>query len=75
MNKRINLGKEVKEEIISEIKRYFSEERDEEIGDLGATLMLDFIIDHIAPSFYNQGIRDSILFMTEKVDDLYGLEI
>jgi len=75
MNKRINLSKENKAKIISEIKRYFIEERDEEIGDLAADLMLDFIIEHIGPSIYNQGIRDSILYMTEKVDDLYGLEI
>lgn len=75
MKKKVNLSKDLKTQIISEIKRYFLEERDEDIGDLAAALMLDFIIQHIGPAFYNQGIKDSIMFMNEKVDDMYCLEI
>ena len=75
MKRKINLSKELKAQIISEIKRYFLEERDEDLGDLAADLMLDFIMEHVGPAFYNQGIKDSIVFMNEKVDDMYGLEI
>lgn len=75
MKRKIELSKDAKEQIISEIKRYFLEERNENIGDLAATLVLDFLIEHVGSIFYNQGIRDSILFMSDKVDDLYSLEI
>lgn len=75
MKRKIELNKDAKKQIISEIKRYFLEDRDENIGDLAATLLLDFLIENVGPVFYNQGIRDSILFMSDKVDDLYGLEM
>lgn len=75
MKSKIELSKDVKDQIISEIKRYFSEERNEDMGDLAATLFLDFLIDHVGPAFYNQGIKDSISYMSDKVDDLYALEI
>ena len=41
------------------IKNYFLKGREEEIGDLAAGLMLDFIIEELAPEFYNQGIQDA----------------
>lgn len=75
MKSKINLNKEQKEQAILKIKEYFEAERDEDLGDLGATLILDFITENLAPAFYNQGIKDAILFMNEKVDDLYGLEV
>lgn len=75
MKRKINLNKDSKDQVILEIKRYFLEERNEEIGDLAATLLVDFLTEHIGPVFYNQGIQDAILFMNDKVDDLYSLEI
>ncbi len=71
----IEIKKDTKNKIIEEIKRYFKEQRDEEIGDLAAMLFLDFIIEHIGPEFYNQGIKDSITYMHDKIEDLYSLEI
>ena len=72
--RKVTLSKEDREKLISEIQEYFLEERDEELGNLAAGFVLDFIIEHIAPTFYNQGIRDSIRYMNERVEDLYGLE-
>ena len=74
MNSRIKLDKEDKEYIISKIIEYFEKEKNEEIGNLGATLYLDFITENIAPYFYNQGVKDSISFMNDKIDDMYSLE-
>jgi len=73
--RKVTLSKEDREKLISEIQAYFWEERDEELGNLAAGFMLDFIIANIAPTFYNQGIRDSIKYMNERVEDLYGLEL
>lgn len=52
----IKIDKEKKDEMISAIKAYFQKEKDEDIGDLAAVLLLDFIIEELAPEFYNQGV-------------------
>ncbi len=45
----IQVTKERRDLIISEIKNYFLKERDEEMGDLAAGLVLDFIMEKTAP--------------------------
>lgn len=45
MNKKIELSKEKQEHMISMIKDYFRKERDEELGDLAAMLILDFFME------------------------------
>jgi len=75
MNEKIKLDKEEKKQAIAEIKRYFSQEREEDIGDLAAALILDFIDNKIAPVYYNRGIKDSIGFINGKLEDLHSLEI
>ncbi|ODA39359.1 DUF2164 domain-containing protein [Desulfosporosinus sp. BG] len=70
----IELKKEVREELIESIKRYFWSERDEEITRLGAELLLDFIVNEIGPYLYNRGIEDSYKYMNERIEDLLGLE-
>lgn len=72
---RIKLSKETREYMIKEIKRYFSNERDEELGDLAANLFLDFIIEELAPEFYNQGVYDSCNFIKDKSEDLLSIQI
>lgn len=75
MNKKLVLDKEKKDIAISKLKDYFLNERDEEIGDLAASLLIDFIIETVGPDIYNNGIKDSIAFMSEKIEDMYGLEV
>jgi len=70
----IVLSKETKGDMIAAIKRYCSEERGEEIGDLQANLILDFILEHLAPELYNQGVRDSCHSMAEMIDDVLSLQ-
>ncbi|MBU5483801.1 DUF2164 domain-containing protein [Clostridium sp. MSJ-11] len=72
--KKIVLDKDKKKEMIESIKEYFSEERDEEIGDLAATLLLNFIIEELAGEFYNQGIEDAYRYMNDRVEDMLGLQ-
>lgn len=72
--KKFKLEKEVKERIVSAMQRYFVEERDEEIGNLSAELLLQFMIEQVGPAIYNQAIRDAHLLVTKKIEDLYGLE-
>lgn len=70
----INLSQELKKQAIDDIKRYFSENREEEIGQLAAELLLDFMCEKVGAVIYNQAIRDAHTFMSEKVEDLYALE-
>jgi uncharacterized protein (DUF2164 family) len=66
----VTITKERKDEMISEIKTYFSRERGEETGDLAAGLILDFILEKLAPAFYNQGIDDAYQYMKDAAEDL-----
>ena len=72
---KIIIAKEKKIEMINEIKEYFLKERDEDLGDLASALILDFIIEKIAPEFYNQGIYDSYKYMSERNEDLLSILI
>ena len=74
MNKdKIKLSKEKRADMISSIKTYFLNQRDEELGDLASGFILDFIIEELAPEFYNQGVSDSHKFMSERVEDLLSI--
>ena len=66
----MKISKEKREEMISSIKNYFEKERDEELGDLASRLLLDFMIEELAPEFYNQGVMDSYKFMNVRCEDL-----
>jgi uncharacterized protein (DUF2164 family) len=72
---KIKLTKEQREDMVKSIKRYFKTERGEEIGDLGAGLLLDFIIDRMAPEFYNQGVLDSGRYMNERIEDMMAVQV
>jgi uncharacterized protein (DUF2164 family) len=69
----IELTKERRDILISEIKNYFSKEREEILGDLAAGLILKFIMEKIAPEFYNQGVYDAHKYMKESAEDLLSI--
>ncbi len=56
---KIKFSKEEKEVIVSRIKRYFSEELDQEIRQFDAEFLLDFFSEEIGPYFYNRGLYDA----------------
>jgi len=74
LKKELDLKKEVREVLIGSLKTYFWNERDEEIGNLGAELLLDYILNNIGPHIYNKAIEDSYAYMYERIEDLRGLE-
>jgi uncharacterized protein (DUF2164 family) len=71
---KIVITKESREEMAVAIKIYFSQERGEEIGDLKANLIVDFIIEKLAPEFYNQGVRDSCQYMKDMIEDVLSIQ-
>lgn len=74
MNNQIKLSKEKREDMIALVKAYFLTERDEELGDLASGFFLDFIIEKLAPDFYNQGVWDAYTYMNAKIEDLLEIQ-
>jgi len=74
MSKKIELDKDKQKILISEIKAYFMKERDEDLGELSASLILDFITEKIAPEFYNLGVQDSYKYIDKKLQDLLEIQ-
>ncbi len=73
-NPKIKLTNEKRRTMIESIQTYFYKERDEDLGDLAAGLILDFIMDELAPEIYNQGVYDSYSYMTERVDEILSIQ-
>lgn len=73
-NNKIKLTGEKREYMISSIKNYFLNERDEDLGDLASGMILDFFIDELATEFYNQGVYDSYIYMNDRCEDLLSIQ-
>ncbi len=54
----IKIPTEARKQSITSIERYFATNMEEKIGNLGAELLLDFILAEIAPSIYNKAVAD-----------------
>lgn len=72
--------RERRADLLHKLKAYFREERDEDLGDLAANLLLDFIERELGPIFYNQGVKDAkaktvsaFATLTEEMDYLERL--
>ncbi len=68
----IKLSKEAREQLIASIQRYADEELENEIGHLGAQLLLDFVLVEVGPFVYNQAIQDAQGYFQERTMDLDG---
>jgi uncharacterized protein (DUF2164 family) len=69
----IKLPDETTVKITASIKRYVSEELEQDIGDLKAGLLLDYVLREIGPSVYNQAIADAQAYLQERVADMDGV--
>jgi uncharacterized protein (DUF2164 family) len=59
-------------EIVASLQRYFEKELESELSDLRAKLLLEYILQEIAPFAYNRGVKDAETFVRTKLDDLTG---
>ena len=55
----IKLKPETQARFIASIKRYFAENLDDDIGELKASLLLEFVLKEIGPSIYNRAVADA----------------
>jgi len=67
---KIELPDDSRKRAITSLRRYFAAELDQEIGDLKAGLLLDFMLQEIGPSIYNVAISDAQTYMRDRVADL-----
>ena len=68
----IKLSEEIEDRLVASIQRYFSQNMDEEMGDLKTRLLLDFCIKEIGPPIYNQAITDAQSHLQDKVAEMDG---
>ena len=54
----ITLNKESRAAAVTSIERYFKDELDEKIGNIRAAALLNFFLEEIGPSIYNQAVAD-----------------
>jgi uncharacterized protein (DUF2164 family) len=59
-----------RKQAIAALREYFAAEMDEPIGDLKASLLLEFILRELGPSVYNQAIADARVFFEQRSNDL-----
>lgn len=76
--KPIEFSKEEHAAITAKLRDYFARELDQELGQLPAEMLLDFIGKEIGGAFYNRGVHDAQQLVQQKAEDiveaLYGLE-
>ena len=68
----ITLTPEAEAQTMASLKRYVREELDQDIGDLKAKLLLDYLLKEVGPVVYNQAISDAQTYFTGRVADLEG---
>lgn len=69
----VTLSDDHRERAIVSIRQYFSEALEQEIGELKAGLLLDYILEEIGPAVYNRAIADARAFFEEHAADLDGV--
>ncbi|RYD68088.1 MAG: DUF2164 domain-containing protein [Verrucomicrobiaceae bacterium] len=68
----IHLTPDQRKQAIQSIGRFLEEELEQDIGEMQAGFLLNYILTEIAPIAYNQGVSDARRFFDEKLQDLSG---
>lgn len=67
---KIELDKERSRRMIEKIRIFMENEFDQPIGELKAGLLLEFLLNELGPSIYNQGLSDAQAFVQDRLIDL-----
>jgi len=68
----IEISKQERGDAIVSLQRYFRENFSDEIGEMPAGLLLNYILEEIGPAIYNKAIEDAQARMEQRVMDLPG---
>jgi len=66
----ITLSRDQSARLTASVRRFLSEQLDEEVGDMKARAFVDYALKEIGPLVYNQAVRDAERFMAERLGDL-----
>lgn len=64
------LPDEARAQAVAALRHYLADNLDQEVGDLKATLLLDFVVSEFGPTIYNQAIADARAFLDERIADM-----
>ena len=64
------LSKEARAQAVASIERYFIEHMEERIGNSQAAALLNYVLEEIGPSIYNQAIADAQERLRMRIDEL-----
>ncbi len=67
---KISFTSEEKALITDRLKRYFSTELSQELGQFDAEFLLDFLSRELGAYFYNRGLYDAQIALTAKLEDI-----
>lgn len=65
-----NLTNEDKKKLLEEIKNYFYQERDEEIGFIASESLLEFFLNTMGKYIYNKALDDSKIWFEKRMENL-----
>lgn len=66
----IELNGEARNQAVASIERYFAEEFDQRIGNIGAGALLNFFLEEIGPLVYNKAVNKVQERLQERVQEL-----
>ena len=66
----IKFSQEERDSLVADLQLYFEDELDQEIGELGACLLLEFIEVKIGKHFYNRALVDAQKIVEMKLEDI-----
>lgn len=69
---RIQLSPQRRARLVRALKQHFEDEFDETLSDFRAEGLLDFLVKELGPPVYNQGVRDALSYIQEKLGDVEG---
>jgi len=66
----IELNRDARSQAVASIERYFAEELDQRIGNIGASALLSFFLEEVGPLVYNQAVGQVQERLQERVQEL-----
>ena len=69
---RIRLAPERRAALLAAVQEHFADEFDEPLSTFRAEGLVDFFVRQLGPPVYNQGVRDAIGYIQDKLGDIEG---
>ena len=68
----IKLSKQQQVSAVTKLQEYFEQELDRELGQFEAEFLLEFIMQELGSSIYNQALYDAQSILSTKIEDVFA---